>query len=63
VSGQPANQEVVLVVEDDVLIRMAIAQYPRDCGYKAIEAASADDTAALERVSAVAKAHERISSR
>jgi len=37
------TQEVVLVVEDEVLIRMAISQYLRDCGYKVIEAASADE--------------------
>jgi len=40
---QPANQETILVVEDDVLVRMPIAQYLRDCGYKVIEAANADE--------------------
>jgi|SRR5262252_5994800 len=40
---QPAAQETVLVVEDDVLIRMPIAQYLRDCGYKVIEAVNADE--------------------
>jgi len=38
-----ANQETVLVVEDDVLIRMPIAQYLRDCGYRVIEAVNADE--------------------
>jgi len=33
----------ILVVEDDVLIRMVIAQYLRDCGYKVVEAANADE--------------------
>ena len=36
-------QETILVVEDDVLIRMPIAQYLRDCGYRVIEAVSADE--------------------
>ena len=40
---QPATQETILVVEDDVLIRMPIAQYLRDCGYKVIEAVNADE--------------------
>jgi len=43
VNIQAENLEVVLVVEDDVLIRMAIAQYLRDCGYRVIEAVSADE--------------------
>jgi DNA-binding NtrC family response regulator len=37
------NQETVLVVEDDILVRMPIAQYLRDCGYVVIEAADADE--------------------
>lgn len=40
-------QEVVLVVEDDILIRMPIAQYLRDCGYRVIEAADADEAMAV----------------
>jgi DNA-binding NtrC family response regulator len=40
---QPATQETILVVEDDVLVRMPIAQYLRDCGYKVIEAVNADE--------------------
>jgi CheY-like chemotaxis protein len=38
------NREIqtILVVEDDVLVRMPIAQYLRDCGYKVIEASNAD---------------------
>jgi len=35
--------ETILIVEDEVLIRMAIAQYLRDCGYRVIEAASGDE--------------------
>lgn len=39
-STEPA---IVLVVEDEVLMRHAISEYLRDCGYKVIEAASADE--------------------
>src|SRR5437660_1280842 len=35
--------ETVLVVEDEVLIRLVISEYLRDCGYRVIEAASADE--------------------
>jgi DNA-binding NtrC family response regulator len=43
VTDKPAVQETILIVEDDVLVRMPIAQYLRDCGYKVIEAVSADE--------------------
>jgi CheY-like chemotaxis protein len=33
----------ILVVEDEVLVRMAISQYLRECGYRVIEAVSADE--------------------
>jgi len=33
----------VLVVEDEVLIRMVISEYLRHCGYRVIEAASGDE--------------------
>jgi CheY-like chemotaxis protein len=39
----PSATQTVLVVEDEVLIRMVIAEYLRDCGFKAIEAANADE--------------------
>jgi CheY-like chemotaxis protein len=35
--------ETVLVVEDEVLLRLIVAEYLRDCGYKVIEAADADE--------------------
>jgi len=35
--------ETVLVVEDEVLIRITISEYLRSCGYKVFEAASADE--------------------
>lgn len=33
----------ILVVDDEILIRLVIAEYLRDCGYKVIEAAHADE--------------------
>jgi len=33
----------ILVVEDEVIIRMVISAYLRDCGYKVVEAANADE--------------------
>jgi DNA-binding NtrC family response regulator len=42
--------ETVLMVESDVVVRMAIAGYLRDCGYRVIEASGADEAmAVLER--------------
>jgi CheY-like chemotaxis protein len=41
--GGAALQESVLVVDDEVLVRMVIAGYLRDCGYRVIEAAGADE--------------------
>ena len=46
-TDKPAFQETILVVEDDVLVRMPIAQYLRDCGYRVIEAVSADEAMAV----------------
>lgn len=41
--SEPTAAETVLVVEDEILIRMVISEYLRDCGYKVIEAANADE--------------------
>jgi DNA-binding response OmpR family regulator len=38
---KPAPGETVLVVEDEVLIRMTISDYLRRCGYRVLEAANA----------------------
>jgi DNA-binding NtrC family response regulator len=43
ITADPSNKETILVVEDDILVRMPIAHYLRDCGYKVIEAANADE--------------------
>ncbi len=42
-TNKPEVQGTVLLVEDEVLVRMPIAQYLRDCGYKVIEAVNADE--------------------
>jgi CheY-like chemotaxis protein len=42
-SQPPPATETVLIVEDEVLIRVVIAAYLRDCGFKVIEAAHADE--------------------
>lgn len=41
------SRPVVLVVEDEVLVRMVIAEYLRDCDYVVIEAGSAVEAIAL----------------
>ena len=46
----PANVDrvsVILVVEDEVLVRMVIADYLRDCGYRVFEAANVDEAKAV----------------
>lgn len=42
-SPSSPTPELVLVVDSDVLSRMAIGEYLRDCGYRVIEAASVDE--------------------
>jgi CheY-like chemotaxis protein len=37
----------VLVVEDEVMVRMPIAEYLRDCGYNVVEAADAREAIAV----------------
>jgi DNA-binding response OmpR family regulator len=37
------NKRTVMVVEPDVLVRMTVAEYLRDCGYTVIEGVSAND--------------------
>jgi CheY-like chemotaxis protein len=43
VENRDADQETVLVVEDEVLVRSTIAEYLRSCGYRVIEAVNADE--------------------
>jgi DNA-binding response OmpR family regulator len=42
-SGGVVARNTVLVVEPDILVRMIIADYLRDCGYKVVEGVTADD--------------------
>jgi len=42
-------RSVILVVEDEILIRMAAANHLRDCGYRVLEAADAEEARALLR--------------
>ena len=37
----PANPPTILVVEDEVLIRLAVAEFLRECGYRIFEASNA----------------------
>lgn len=46
-SSQPKNALAVLLVETDVLVRFAIADYLRACTITVIEAAGADDAKAI----------------
>lgn len=39
----------VLLVDDEVLVRVAVAQQLRDCGYRVIEAAGADEALVVLR--------------
>jgi DNA-binding response OmpR family regulator len=42
-----AEPETVMVVDADVLVRMTISAYLRDCGYRVVEAAGADEALAV----------------
>ena len=46
-NSKPANSRTVLVLDDDVLVRMPIVQLLRECGYRVVEAASTDEAIAV----------------
>jgi CheY-like chemotaxis protein len=46
-SDAPDPPQTVLVVEDEVFIRMVVSEYLRGCGYKVLEAANADEALVL----------------
>ena len=46
-SDRPGDATTILVAESDVLVRLAIAAYLRDCGYRVIEAASSEEARAV----------------
>lgn len=41
--GAKPNPETVLLVHDDVLVRMSLAAFLRECGYRVLEATSGDE--------------------
>jgi DNA-binding response OmpR family regulator len=43
-----SSAQTVLLVEDEVLIRLHIAKYLRECGYQVFEAISADEAYSWE---------------
>jgi CheY-like chemotaxis protein len=43
----PLEGAIVLVVEDEILIRHPIVDHLRDCGWRVLEAATADEAKAL----------------
>lgn len=45
-NGHPAPS-TILVVEDEVLIRLPVADYLRDCGYRVLEASTAEEAQAI----------------
>lgn len=45
-AGRP-KPATVLVVEDEVLIRMAVADYLRECGYRVVEAGNGDEAVSV----------------
>lgn len=46
-SGPESPAKTIMVVDSDILPRMAIADYLRDCGYKVIEGSSSADVRAV----------------
>jgi CheY-like chemotaxis protein len=45
-SGEAALT-TILIVEPDILVRMVIADYLRDCGYRVVEGVNAGDALAV----------------
>lgn len=50
----PAPPPTVLVVEDQVLVRLAVAEYLRDCGWRVLEAGNAAEALAVLEAADVA---------
>ena len=45
--AEELKPDTVLLVNDDVIVRMALAEYLRGCGYRVIEAANAGEALAV----------------
>jgi response regulator RpfG family c-di-GMP phosphodiesterase len=46
-NSQPATIKTVLVLDGDVLVRMPVVQFLRNCGHRVVEAASTDEAMAI----------------
>jgi hypothetical protein len=46
-NSKPASIKTILVLDDDVLVRMPVVQFLCDCGYHVVEAASTDEAMAI----------------
>ena len=46
-SSDDAPSATIFVVDGDILVRMVIADYLRDCGYRVVEGVNADDVLAV----------------
>jgi DNA-binding NtrC family response regulator len=46
-NNKPAKLKTVLVLDGDVLVRMPVVQFLRDCGYRVVEAANTDEAIAI----------------
>jgi response regulator RpfG family c-di-GMP phosphodiesterase len=46
-NSQHATIKTVLVLDGDVLVRMPVVQFLRDCGHRVVEAASTDEAMAI----------------
>ena len=52
-NSKPANSRTVLVLDDDVLVRMPVVRLLRECGYRVVEMASTDEAIAVLQKTAV----------
>src|SRR6202048_5329457 len=52
-NSKPANTRTVLVLDDDVLVRLPVVQLLRECGYRVLEAASSDEAIAILEKTAI----------
>jgi CheY-like chemotaxis protein len=46
-NNKPAKLKTILILDGDVLVRMPVVQFLRDCGYRVVEAASTDEAMAI----------------
>ena len=47
-NSKPADtNRTVLVLDDDVLVRMPVVQFLRDCGYRVVEATNTDEAVVI----------------